>query len=103
MYNGIGLTTPRGSGTNGYVMRNISYLRSHDSAADRAAMEAPPMKHREPDKEILEHERKRKIEVACYELRVQLEDEEYVHIVSFVMFFRHASASEGAIVAHMSI
>ncbi|KAG8838589.1 RNA-splicing factor [Serendipita sp. 400] len=57
-------------------MRNISYLRSHDSAADRAAMEAPPMKHREPDKEILEHERKRKIEVACYELRVQLEDEE---------------------------
>ncbi|KAG8833066.1 RNA-splicing factor [Serendipita sp. 399] len=33
------------------------------------------MKHREPDKEILEHERKRKVEVACYELRVQLEDD----------------------------
>ncbi|CCA69107.1 hypothetical protein PIIN_03007 [Serendipita indica DSM 11827] len=39
-------------------------------------MEIKPMKHREPDKEILEHERKRKIEVACFELRVKLEDEE---------------------------
>ncbi|CAG5994583.1 unnamed protein product, partial [Menidia menidia] len=27
MYNGIGLTTPRGSGTNGYVQRNLSSLR----------------------------------------------------------------------------
>ena len=38
-------------------------------------MDSGPMKHREPDKEILEHERKRKIEVACYELRIQLEDD----------------------------
>ncbi|KIM34081.1 hypothetical protein M408DRAFT_325598 [Serendipita vermifera MAFF 305830] len=75
MYNGIGLSTPRGSGTNGYVVRNLSHLRSHDTAADRAAMEQAPMKHREPDKEILEHERKRKIEVACYELQIQLEDD----------------------------
>ena len=27
MYNGIGLQTARGSGTNGYVQRNISALR----------------------------------------------------------------------------
>ena len=39
-------------------------------------MDVKPMKHREPDKEILEHERKRKIEVACFELRDKLEDEE---------------------------
>ncbi|PVG03369.1 cwf21-domain-containing protein, partial [Serendipita vermifera] len=38
-------------------------------------MEAAPMKHREPDKEILEHERKRKVEVTCLELRLKLEDE----------------------------
>jgi len=63
------------SGTNGYVVRNLSHLRSHDTAADRAGMDSGPMKHREPDKEILEHERKRKIEVACYELRIQLEDD----------------------------
>ena len=28
MYNGIGLETTRGSGTNGYVQRNLSHLRN---------------------------------------------------------------------------
>ena len=27
-YNGIGLQTTRGSGTNGYVQRNLSYVRA---------------------------------------------------------------------------
>ncbi|KAJ6599317.1 cwf21 domain-containing protein, partial [Mycena vulgaris] len=76
MYNGIGLTTPRGSGTNGYVIRNLSSLRSHEPAQDRAsAWDAAPPKHREPDEGILEHERKRKVEVKCLELQLQLEDE----------------------------
>ena len=26
MYNGVGLTTARGSGTSGYVQKNLSYL-----------------------------------------------------------------------------
>ncbi|KAF7353006.1 5-aminolevulinate synthase [Mycena venus] len=34
-----------------------------------------PPKHREPDEGILEHERKRKVEVKCLELQLQLEDE----------------------------
>jgi serine/arginine repetitive matrix protein 2 len=38
-------------------------------------MDTGPMKQREPDKEILEHERKRKIEVECFELRIKLEDD----------------------------
>ncbi|KIL63412.1 hypothetical protein M378DRAFT_79669 [Amanita muscaria Koide BX008] len=68
MYNGIGLATPRGSGTNGYVVRNISVLRKYESSRDRqSAWNAPPPKHREPDKAILEHERKRKVEVKCLE------------------------------------
>ncbi|KAF8897327.1 hypothetical protein BD779DRAFT_368194 [Infundibulicybe gibba] len=75
MYNGIGLTTPRGSGTNGYVIRNLSTLRSHESSQDRAsAWDAAPPKHREPDEGILEHERKRKVEVKCLELQLELED-----------------------------
>ncbi|KXN87909.1 Acetylornithine aminotransferase, mitochondrial [Leucoagaricus sp. SymC.cos] len=75
MYNGIGLTTPRGSGTNGYVVRNISALRSYQSPQDRqAAWEAAPPKHREPDEAILEHERKRKVEVKCLELQLELEE-----------------------------
>ena len=97
MYNGIGLTTPRGryvsrlyssvvlayhlvlfvSGTNGYVVRNLSVLRTRDTQNDRTnAWDAAPPKHREPDKEILEHERKRKVEVKCLELRLELEDKE---------------------------
>ncbi|KAJ7638539.1 hypothetical protein FB45DRAFT_405281 [Roridomyces roridus] len=76
MYNGIGLTTPRGSGTNGYVIRNLSSLRSHEPAQDRAsAWDAAPPKHREPDEGILEHERKRKVEVKCLELELKLQDE----------------------------
>ena len=63
------------SGTNGYVVRNLSVLRSRDTPADRAnAWDAAPPKHREPDKEILEHERKRKVEVKCLELQLELED-----------------------------
>jgi hypothetical protein len=27
MYNGIGLQTPRGSGTSGYVQKNLSYVK----------------------------------------------------------------------------
>ncbi|KIO02816.1 hypothetical protein M404DRAFT_69312, partial [Pisolithus tinctorius Marx 270] len=76
MYNGIGLTTPRGSGTNGYVQRNLSALRVHQTPADRAAAwDIAPPKHREPDAAILEHERKRKVEVKCLELQLKLEDD----------------------------
>lgn len=65
------------SGTNGYVVRNLSVLRSHDTQNDRAnAWDSAPPKHREPDKEILEHERKRKVEVKCLELQLELEDKE---------------------------
>jgi hypothetical protein len=34
------------------------------------------VKHRQPDEGILEHERKRKVEVRCMELRIKLEDAE---------------------------
>ncbi|KAF8528888.1 hypothetical protein BU17DRAFT_22781, partial [Hysterangium stoloniferum] len=75
MYNGIGLTTPRGSGTSGYVIRNLSHLRRHETAAERAAaFDVAPPKHREPDEGILEHERKRKVEIRCLELQIELED-----------------------------
>ncbi|KAF5393776.1 hypothetical protein D9757_000246 [Collybiopsis confluens] len=75
MYNGIGLTTPRGSGTNGYVIRNLSTLRSYEPAQDRAAAwDVAPPKHREPDQGILDHERKRQVEVKCLELQLELED-----------------------------
>lgn len=35
MYNGIGLQTARGSGTNGYVQRNLGALRFHKDKVGR--------------------------------------------------------------------
>ncbi|WFD45650.1 RNA-splicing factor [Malassezia furfur] len=72
MYNGIGLQTARGSGTNGYVQRNLSSIRPRD--APRAQ---PQEKARifEPDQRILDHERKRKIEIQCIELQDELEEQ----------------------------
>lgn len=74
------------SGTSGYVVRNLSTLRSYQhTPQDRdAAWDAAPPKHREPDQGILEHERKRAVEVKCLELQVKLEDDECVlHVISF--------------------
>lgn len=71
------------SGTNGYVIRNLSTLRSHETSQDRAnAWDSGPPKHREPDEGILEHERKRKVEVKCLELQLELEDKGYAPILS---------------------
>jgi hypothetical protein len=42
------------------------------------------LKHRQrqPDKEILEHDRKREVEVKVFELRDRLEDEGYVFFLA---------------------
>ncbi|KAI0976308.1 cwf21-domain-containing protein [Xylaria arbuscula] len=78
MSDNVGLSTPRGSGTSGYVQRNLAYMRPRDR--DRAApypRDLDHLKHRQrqPDKGILEHDRKREVEVKVFELRDQLEDE----------------------------
>lgn len=59
------------------MVRNLSSLRVHERNNDRSAWDAAPPKHREPDQAILEHERKRKVEVKCLELRDALEEKEY--------------------------
>ncbi|KAG8880705.1 RNA-splicing factor [Tulasnella sp. 331] len=65
-------------GTNGYVQRNLSHLRPKDDNYNRNAnfddLKGPRM--REPDQGILDHERKRQVEVKCLELQVELEDKE---------------------------
>ncbi|KAI9026607.1 hypothetical protein CLU79DRAFT_742559 [Phycomyces nitens] len=79
MYNGIGLSTPRGSGTNGYVVRNLSFVRPPPTDRnDRSSshdFKAPLPEIRQPNQEILLHDRKRKVEVQCMELQIELEDE----------------------------
>ena len=43
MYNGIGVQTPRGSGTNGYVQKNWAFVRK-TKERDRALAEAQSKK-----------------------------------------------------------
>ncbi|KAF2427170.1 cwf21-domain-containing protein [Tothia fuscella] len=77
MSSNVGLTTPRGSGTSGYVQRNLSHLRPRDDNHRSApySLDSPKHRPRQPDPSILEHDRKRKIEVTVYELRDTLEEE----------------------------
>eukprot|EP00050_Salpingoeca_kvevrii_P002343 m.191115 g.191115 ORF g.191115 m.191115 type:complete len:275 (-) comp10591_c2_seq4:1720-2544(-) len=77
-YNNIGLTTARGSGTNGYVQRNFANVRrnrqrqnGYNTEEDFERMERALQ--RGPNPEILLHERKRQIEVKCIELADDLE------------------------------
>jgi len=58
MYNGIGLSTARGSGTNGYVQKNRAYISSKPQFSNKHAeitrLQAPT--HNAPNEEILEHQ-----------------------------------------------
>ncbi|KAK9449363.1 uncharacterized protein V1518DRAFT_415780 [Limtongia smithiae] len=85
-YNGIGLSTARGSGTNGYISSNKANLRPRNRADDVAGRRGDgddfrdgdirrDARRREPAKEIQEHENAREVEIKCMELRVKLEDE----------------------------
>ena len=81
MYNGIGLQTARGSGTNGYVQRNTAFIPKgredvkFKTEEDIKRLEASA--NREPNQGILDHERKRKLEVKCMELEEVLEEQGY--------------------------
>ncbi|KAI9802024.1 MAG: RNA-splicing factor [Sarcosagium campestre] len=77
MSSNVGLSTPRGSGTSGYVQRNLSHLRPRDATAPYPKdLDSIKHRQRQPDKDILEHDRKREVEVKVFELRDRLEDEE---------------------------
>uniref|UniRef100_A0A0C9PRV7 SRRM2 protein n=1 Tax=Fopius arisanus TaxID=64838 RepID=A0A0C9PRV7_9HYME len=75
MYNGIGLQTPRGSGTNGHVQRNWAIVRKTKDRVDYKSEEKGDQLNKQPNKEILDHVRKRKVEVKCAELMDILEDQ----------------------------
>eukprot|EP01133_Synstelium_polycarpum_P012299 gene12299-14419_t len=66
MYNGIGLRTPRGSGTNGYVQKNLSFV---NTSRQPHTTFKPPVKDedrgklRKANTDIIEHNEKRQVEV----------------------------------------
>lgn len=79
MSSNVGLSTPRGSGTSGYVQRNLSLLKPRDvgvGAPYSLDSSMRPPKTRKPDQEILNHDRLREIEVKVLELQEKLEDDE---------------------------
>lgn len=73
---GIGLLSVRGSGTSGHVQGNKFNLRGPPQGAyrDRDDDKGPTV--RQPNAGILEHNRKREIELEVETMRAQLEDEE---------------------------
>ncbi|XP_013790911.2 serine/arginine repetitive matrix protein 2-like [Limulus polyphemus] len=81
MYNGIGLQTPRGSGTNGYVQRNLSLVRrvkdkvNYKTEEDIKKLDA--LANKQPNEDILAHERKRKVELKCMEMQELMEEQGY--------------------------
>ena len=75
MYNGIGLRTARGSGTNGHVTRNFGHVRAEIVRAKttRADREHEKLRTRTHDAKILQHEMKRKVKVKVMELQEVME------------------------------
>ncbi|KAH9761472.1 cwf21 domain-containing protein [Citrus sinensis] len=82
MYNGIGLQTPRGSGTNGYIQTNKFFVKAKtgrvtDSVKGFEAGQGTAGVTRKPNQEILEHERKRQIQLKLVVLEDKLVDQGY--------------------------
>lgn len=75
MYNGIGLPTPRGSGTNGYVQRNLAHVRKTRRMKPDIVSKPDPDIERKPNQNIILHQKKREIEAKCLMLKSELEDE----------------------------
>ncbi len=77
MYNGIGLRTTRGSGTNGYVQKNLSFIKpkrqnNSEYKYDEEATAAPS---RKPSDEVLLLKSRRQIENELIEYEESLESE----------------------------
>ncbi|XP_020580852.1 serine/arginine repetitive matrix protein 2 [Phalaenopsis equestris] len=82
MYNGIGLQTPRGSGTNGYIQSNKFFVKPKSARVDTSAAAGPANPEgsggvRKPNKDILEHDRKRQIQLRILVLQDTLADQGY--------------------------
>eukprot|EP00755_Sulcionema_specki_P020214 Sspe_Gene.12408::Locus_4229_Transcript_1_4_Confidence_0.333_Length_1647::g.12408::m.12408 len=75
MYNGVGIRTPRGTGTNGYIQRNAGQLAQGGGRTallwNTRSYYKPDVIQKEKGKDIQEHERKRAVE-----LRVLVDIEE---------------------------
>lgn len=79
MYNGIGLPTARGSGTNGFVQRNLAHVKKSSLSRPKVVAKPDDDFNRPPNYDIIIHKEKRKIESNCLALRRELEEENWTH------------------------
>lgn len=79
MYNGIGLPTPRGSGTNGYVQKNLAHVDKRRQMKPEIVSQPDPNINKPPNSELVLHKKKREIESNCLRLMKELEDEGWSH------------------------
>lgn len=80
MYNGIGLQTARGSGTNGYVQANKFLVKRRTTKIEAKEFQEGAGTSgitRKANRDILEHERKRQVELKLLVLREALEEQGY--------------------------
>ena len=88
MYNGIGIQTARGTGTNGYVQRNLSFVPTKrervEYVKDAEIKRLETLIEKKGNAEILEHEKKRKIEVKCMEMRDMMLTNGFVSIFNSI-------------------
>ncbi|KAL8457993.1 hypothetical protein ACS0TY_035750 [Phlomoides rotata] len=83
MYNGIGLQTPRGSGTNGYIQSNKFFVRPKtnkvvtNSSKGFESGQGTAGVSRRANQDILEHDRKRQIQLKLLVLEEKLIDQGY--------------------------
>lgn len=79
MYNGIGLQTPRGSGTNGYIQANKFFVKPKSGKVEIRGYEGDQGTAgvKKANKEILEHDRKRQIQLKLVILEEKLTDQGY--------------------------
>ena len=75
MYNGIGLSTARGSGTNGYVSKNLAQLKASSLLRKASLYTDLPTTNilKSTSEEMLLHNKKRKVELAVLEYQDTLE------------------------------
>jgi serine/arginine repetitive matrix protein 2 len=72
----IGILTPRGTGTSGHVQANkFNLKRAPVPRFGEGQAAAPAAADKKPNQAILEHNRKRQIEVKLLELQDELEEQ----------------------------
>lgn len=82
MYNRVGISTPRGSGSNGYIQSNRFFLKPKSSQFNPHLNRSHPHRDtwgfiRKPKIDILDHNRRRKKHVKLLELEDKLSEQGY--------------------------